>query len=108
MGACGFHGVLPDRRRAEIGFELTPDHWRQGYMREAVNTVLRFGFQTLRLHKVEALVTAPNAASRGLLTDIGLRQDGVLREQVFWKQRFHDLHVFSILEGEWTEASRAP
>ena len=38
--------------RAETGYVLHPDHWRKGYMKEALEKVLDFGFDTLKLSRI--------------------------------------------------------
>lgn len=57
--------------RAELGYELHPDYQGRGLMREAVSTVLQFGFQTLRLRKVRAYTHRENIRSVQLLEKMG-------------------------------------
>ena len=57
--------------RAELGYELHPDFRGRGLMREAVKTVLQFGFQTLGLRQVRAYTHAENVRSVRLLEKVG-------------------------------------
>ena len=103
IGSCGFHLYNPANRWLEIGYELHPDYWRQGLMSEAVSAVLRFCFDRLRVHRIEANVTVGNAASAGLLRHLGFVLEGTWRERVFWRGQFHSLWQFSILEAEYRQ-----
>ncbi len=67
IGTCGFHNWSRRNHRAEIGYDLTPSAWRQGYMHEALSVMLEFGFQQMELNRVEALVYPENTASLRLL-----------------------------------------
>ncbi|HEX2981023.1 MAG TPA: GNAT family N-acetyltransferase, partial [Anaerolineaceae bacterium] len=40
IGTCGFHRWEKDYHRAEIGYDLSPEFWGQGYMREALRAVI--------------------------------------------------------------------
>lgn len=101
IGSCGFHLYSAANRRAEIGYELHVDYWRRGIMTEALRAVLRFCFDALELHRVEADVTAGNQASAGLLRALGFVQEGTWRERVYARGQFHDLWQFGLLEREY-------
>src|SRR5215510_9233814 len=63
IGTCGIRMVTVLAQEAELGYELHPDYWGQGYATEAVRTMLAFAFQTLRLQRVWAQCLAENRAS---------------------------------------------
>ena len=101
IGTCGFHHWDQSRRRAEVSYDLSPRYWGQGYMREALQAVLRYGFEQMRLHRIEALVDPRDTRSQNLLYGLGFKLEGVLRDHDFIKDRFQDDMVFALLEGEW-------
>lgn len=101
IGTCGFHIYNRHNRRAEIGYELHSDYWRRGIMSEALGALLRFCFDGLKLHRVEADVTEGNAASAALLKKMGFTLEGVWRERVQWRGRFHSLWQFGILAPDY-------
>jgi len=107
IGSCGFHLYNPVHRWLEIGYELHHRHWRKGLMSEALSAVMRFCFHRLKVHRIEANVTAGNAASAGLLRHLGFTLEGTWRERVFWRGQFHSLWQFGILESEY-RMSRQP
>ena len=99
IGTCGF--VWLREHRAEVGYDLAQSHWRRGIMREALGAVLDFGFGALDLNRIEALVMRDNVASAGLLHALGFTEEGLLREHDFFKDAFHDMRCFAILQREW-------
>ena len=64
-----------DRTIAETGYELNPDYHGQGYMNEALNCILNFGFTTLKLSMIEAYTQKGNTNSIRLLTKNGFVHD---------------------------------
>jgi len=74
-------------------------------MTEALLAVLRYGFETMRLNKVEACTDSRNVASMRLLGKLGFHQDGVRRENTYYHGRFIDEAIFSLLASEWRNAA---
>ena len=72
-----------------------------GLMIEALEAVVRFGFECYRLHRIEAHVAVPNRALLRLLQKLGFREEGLLRERFFVDGRFHDETMLSLLEGDF-------
>jgi len=101
IGSCGFHLYDVKNRCAEIGYELHRDYWRMGITSEAVSAVLKFCFNQLSCHRVEANVTVGNAGSAGLLTKLGFTLEGTWRDKIFWKGAFYDLWQFGLLDNEY-------
>ncbi len=101
IGTCGY--VWLRQFRGEIGYELHSDYWRQGYMSEALDAILDFGYTELGINRTEALVMVDNVASAGLLQSLGFTQEGILRQHDFFKGEFHDMRLFSLLKQEYYE-----
>src|SRR5260370_21097195 len=50
-------------RAGRLGYAIRPDSWRLGYALDAAETMLRFGFAELDLHRVSAAIGPENVAS---------------------------------------------
>ena len=70
-------------RRAEVGFILRPEAQGRGLAGDAVRAALRFGIDRMGLWRVEADVDPDNAGSLRLLTRLGFREEGRLRDRWF-------------------------
>ena len=103
IGSCGFEVIHKPWRYAEIGYELSRHYWRQGYMTEALRAIIKFGFDRMDLHRVEAQVEPPNEASKAVLRRLGFHEEGVARQRGFWHGTFHDLAQFGLLKTEFRE-----
>jgi len=69
-------------KRAEVGFLFRRTVWGQGLAREAMERVMRYGFDELGLERLSARFHAGNEASRGLLEKLGFAYEGTLRGHV--------------------------
>jgi len=71
LGTIGLRNFEPEQRRAEIGYELHPDHQGQGIMHETITHVLTFGFDRLGLHAIMADTDPANLRSIQILKKHG-------------------------------------
>jgi ribosomal-protein-alanine N-acetyltransferase len=98
VGTCGFNTLVWERGcRGEIGYDVAQRYWGDKVMDEVMPAVLGFGFRTLGLRRVEAMVTAGNQWSCNLLERHGFTREGVLRDHAFWKDAFWDQLIYSKL-----------
>ncbi len=56
------------------------DHWRKGYTTEALTKLLDFGFNELKLHRIEAGCAIENIASNKVLEKVGMTKEGIKRK----------------------------
>jgi RimJ/RimL family protein N-acetyltransferase len=70
-------------------------------MTEAVEEILRYGFEKLDLNRVEATTDSENAASNRILERTGFTLEGCLRQRHIYKDDFHDELFFGLLAVEW-------
>ena len=99
IGTIGFNAWFPKHKRAEIGYEIHPDHWRKGYTSEAVSKVLSYGFDVMDLTRIGAVVFLENEASNKLLTKIGFQKEGVLRDYMYQNGIAHDTYIYSLMKS---------
>lgn len=97
IGTCGYHNWHPAHSRAEIGYELNPKFWRKSYMKEAVLPILIFGFESMRLHRVDAFTDPANISSEKLLHSLNFKDEGTLRDYFFEKGKFVDAKIFGLI-----------
>ncbi len=103
IGTCGYHKWVTAHGRAEIGYDLSPDWWGQGYMTEALRAVIRHGFARMGLNRIDALVYVENARSIQLLQRLGFRQEGLLRDYFCLDGVFYDHALFALLRRDWND-----
>jgi RimJ/RimL family protein N-acetyltransferase len=101
IGTCGYHRWEKQYFRTEIGYDLGPSFWGQGYMTEAMNTVIRHGFEGMGLNRIDALVYVGNHRSARLLQKLGFKQEGILRDYFCLDGKFYDHTLFALLRRDW-------
>ena len=80
----------PENRSGWIGYCLNRSFWNQGFATEAAGMLVKFGFAELDLHRIIATCDAENTASSRVLEKIGMRWEGLLREEKWAKGRWRD------------------
>ncbi len=104
IGTCGFTCFDLPNNSAEIGYVLNPDYHGQGYGTEAAERVVRFGFQELGLHRIEARFMRENTASLHVMEKLGMSLEGYRRDGMLIKKKYRTIGVCSILCDEWAES----
>jgi len=94
-------------RRCEVGYALGRSHWGKGYLGEALEALLAYGFAQLNLNRVEADVDPRNLASARLLLRQSFRHEGLLRERWIVAGEVCDTDFYGLLRSDWDKrASR--
>ena len=102
LGVCGFHTWNATHGRAELFYSLLADEYKQkGLMTEALECVLAYGFETMQLHRVAALVWRENIPSLKLLEKFGFTFEGTMREDYVVDGKNEDSECYSLLSWEW-------
>jgi ribosomal-protein-alanine N-acetyltransferase len=83
-----------------IGYWIGAPFARQGYMTAAVRALIPFGFQTLRLHRLEAACIPDNAASISLLEKTGFTREGYAREYLCINGVWQDHLLYGRLDSD--------
>jgi len=94
VGFCGLK-YLDTSSEIEVGYRLAKKFWRRGLATEAARASLRYGFETLGLDRIVAVVQPENAASCRVIEKTGLRYEK--------DARFYDTDVkyFAITREEY-------
>jgi|LSQX01.1.fsa_nt_gb ribosomal-protein-alanine N-acetyltransferase len=84
---------------AEISYYFSPEHWGMGLATEAVKEVIRFGFNELKLHRIQATVMSDNISSIKVLEKAGFMEEGLLKRYTLGKE-FHDTIMLAVVREE--------
>ncbi|HWW44780.1 MAG TPA: GNAT family protein [Acidimicrobiia bacterium] len=86
---------------ANVGYWIDVEHAGRGYMPEAVAVVLRFAFDELALHRVEAAIVPRNAKSRRVADKLGLRDEGTAERFLQIRGVWEDHVRYAITAEDW-------
>ena len=90
---------------AELGYELSREHWGKGLMVEAAEAVIDWGFETRRLEKIFAQADARNSRSLRVMEKLRMTREGVLRSHGKGRDERVDEVYYGILREEWEQNS---
>ncbi len=97
IGVIGFYRTDPENYRAELGYMLLPAFQRKGFLQEALQAVVNYGFDTLQLHTIEARIDPNNKASEKVLQKANFIKEAYLKENCFFEGTFFDTIIYSLL-----------
>jgi len=88
-----------DRRfnKAELGYWLDEKYWNQGFATEAVKTVIRFGFEKLKLKRIFATHFDFNPASGKVMEKAGMKREGILKCHTLKNGEYQDHILYAII-----------
>lgn len=101
IGIIGFFRTQHENFRSELGYMILPQHHGKGYVTEAIATVLSFGFNTLNLHSVNAIIDPNNFASEKVLQKNRFRKEAHFVQDFFWNNEFLDSAHYGLLKSEF-------
>ncbi len=103
IGTIGFANINREHGCAEVGYSLAYDCWNRGYMTEALMARLRYGFETLHFHRIEAMHDVRNPASGRVMEKCAMREEGVLCDKLYAKGEHITVKLYAILYDEFIE-----
>jgi ribosomal-protein-alanine N-acetyltransferase len=105
VGMVGYVNIKPDHDRAEVGYSLSKAWHRKGIMREALDCILAYGFDSMQLHSIEAIVDEQNIASGSLLETAGFRKEACFIEDFYHGGRYRNSVHYGLLRREWQQSA---
>ena len=100
IGELGMRLSIPKYNKGEIHYSLIPEFWNKGFATEAVLAILKHGFETLNLHRIEAGVATQNLNSIKLLEKVGMTREGMHRKILPIRGGWIDNYSYAILEED--------
>ena len=104
IGTICYWSIQKAHFRAEVGYVLHPEFWGKGIMQEALEEIIKFGFNSMNLHSIEANVNPGNEASIKLLERNNFRREAFFREKYFFDGKFLDTAIYSLLASEFKKS----
>ena len=102
VGGVTAPGEGVGRHSASIGYWLGQNHWGRGIGTAVSGAMLRYGFETLDVERIQAEVFGWNPASARVLEKNGFVLDGRRRKAIFKDGEFVDELIYSILRSDAT------
>ena len=106
IGGVSFHAINWLNRSAGLGITIgDKSFWGRGYGTDAMRVMMRMGFDKMNLHRLWLHVYDYNPRAIASYDKCGFKREGVLRQDRFYRGRYHDSIVMSILADEYRALS---
>ncbi|EON74473.1 GNAT family N-acetyltransferase [Lysinibacillus sphaericus] len=83
---------------AFVGYAMDEIYIGKGIVTEAVELVVRFAFEQIGLHRVEAYVSTQNNASIRVLEKSGFQREGLLRQLLYINGQWVDHYMYACVD----------
>ena len=102
IGYTNINNIDLRNQKAEWGGTIIGEkgYLGKGLGKEAAKLMLRFLFDQYPIHKCFARCLEEHPVTAKLFSDLGFKQEGILRDDVFKNGEFKNILLFSILRSE--------
>jgi RimJ/RimL family protein N-acetyltransferase len=90
----------PKFKSAEVWYKFHSHFWNKGYATESLYRILEFGFEELKLHRIEAGCAVDNIGSIRILEKVGMTKEGRKRKVLPLKDGWSDNFEYAILSSD--------
>jgi len=101
IGTIGLNNWYKYHGRVELSYDMAKEYWGKGIMSKAFKKVLEYGFNTMLINRIEAVILPENKDSFYLLQNNGFINEGTLRNYRFHNEKYYDLIMFSIIKSDF-------
>jgi [ribosomal protein S5]-alanine N-acetyltransferase len=106
VGAIGAFWATRANHCMEFGYWLAEPFWGRGFATEAARALVGHLFAAYEVERVQAHYIEGNDGSGRVMEKVGLTREGILRRALLHRGHFRDIHIYSILRGEWERFSQ--
>lgn len=100
IGLIGINLGKEKYRNAEVWFKFDYNFWNKGYATESLKKIISFGFETLKLHRIEAGCAIENIGSINVLEKVGMQREAHTRQLLPLKSGWSDNYGYAILSTD--------
>lgn len=94
LGYLSFSNIIRGAfQSCHLGYKIDQHMINKGLMTEALHEAIRFAFEELKLHRIEANIMPRNAPSRRVVEKLGFENEGLARQYLkingVWEDHLH-------------------
>lgn len=106
IGTCGYNLWSRTHDRAEISYDLAREYWGQGLMTSVLRLIIKYGFEQMKLKRIQATVVLENKGSIRVLQKLGFKDEGILRKYNCLRGKYCDSRMMAILDEDFRRDKR--
>jgi [ribosomal protein S5]-alanine N-acetyltransferase len=101
IGTVGCSWVSKPLKSMELAYAIAEPYWGNGLVAEASRAAVDYCFKTFEVIRMQARCKIENKGSSRVMKKIGMTFEGTLRSVIFHRNRFWDMHYYSVLKDDW-------
>ena len=101
IGLIGLKMGKQNYKTAEVWYKIHLNYWSKGYATEALTKLIDFGFNDLKLHRIEAGCAVENIASIKVLEKVRMTKEGMKRKLLPIRGEWRDNYFYAILDEDY-------
>ncbi len=105
-GVAGFHTLDWANSCGKIGYWLGADYQGKGIMVNSCKKLVEYGFNKLKLNRIEIMCATKNKKSRAIPERLGFELEGVSRQAEFLYDHFVDVAIYGMTKDRWRKPSK--
>lgn len=95
-----------DHRLGEVGYAVARDMWGRGFIPEAAEALITWGFDALGMHRISAICDVRNDASWRVMEKLGMRREASFVDSSWFKDEWTSTYVYAVLGRDWSRRPR--
>jgi len=97
IGQCGIHQIAWENKLGRVSINIKREHWNKGYGQQVLSMLVEYAFAKLGLHKIWLMHWKENKKAAHLYKKLGFRKEGLLKDEYFWQEKYHDIVRMAII-----------
>ncbi|MBM7609704.1 ribosomal-protein-serine acetyltransferase [Lysinibacillus composti] len=100
-GTIGFNEIHKANKMGIVGYWIGEKFQGKGIMSKAFKALIDYGFNDLKLNRIEVRVAIENKKSRALPEKFGFKEEGIIRQAEWLYDHYVDHVIYGLLTNEW-------
>lgn len=97
VGQCGIHQISWENKLGRLSLVIKKEFWNKGHGKKVLKLMIKLAFHKLKLHKIWLMHWKENKKSGHLYKKVGFQKEGVLKDEYFWRGKYHDMVRMAIV-----------
>lgn len=105
VGMCSLTSIDWKNRVAECNIKICnkPELRNKRIGQKSYDALIKYAFEELQLNRLEANVLESNKASNRLHEKCGWKKEGIRRDVIFKKGKYHNVIIYGILSSDYVK-----
>lgn len=98
IGQGGIHQISWENKLGRLSLIIKREYWNNGHAQEMIPALIKHAFKKLGLHKVWLMRWKENKKAEHLYKKLGFKQEGVLKDEYFWQEKYHTIVRMAVIK----------